>query len=153
MIGSITPLVQAANGPQQWWKALIGFILGSVSASALVGGILGWIGQLQGLPMLWEVVWLSIVALGLGLIELGVIHRPSPLIRRQTRQAWRLRFGPVGSALLWGIDLGLGLTTRVTFASYWLLVAACLVIADPAEAALLMAGYGLGRTVVVATGH
>lgn len=64
----------------------------------------------------------------------------------------RYRYGPVSSAFLWGVDLGLGLTTRVTFASYWVLLLACFALGDPFGGAVPLGSYGLGRTLLVASG-
>lgn len=152
MISAITPLVQVASRRRQWWSAFVAYGAGSITASALIGGLLGLLGQLAGGPWFWGRVVLLIVALGLGLGEMGILPQLRPRLRRQTCKHWRMRYGPSPAALLWGIDIGLGLTTRVTFASYWILVVAGLLLANPAHGALLLGGYGLGRTVLVATG-
>ena len=74
------------------------------------------------------------------------------MTRRQTRKAWRIRHGPISAAFMWGMDLGLGLSTRINFVSYSILASGCFLIADPAHGAIIISGYGLGRTLVIASG-
>lgn len=153
MIGSITPLVQEAFGTQRWSRALLAYAMGSIAGSTLVGGTLGLVGHLAGGPWPWGGHALLIMALILGLKELGLYKLPTgPMWRRQTPKRWQFRNGAAKTAFMWGLDLGLGVTTRVNYASYWLLVAACLLLAQPLGAAALLGGYGLGRTILVATG-
>lgn len=144
--------MQVAQTRRQWRGALVANGLGSVVAGTLVGGALGSIGGLVGAPEAAMTWLLTGAALWLGIVEFGLVPRPRPRILRQTRQEWRTRFGPVRSAALWGFDLGLGLTTRVTFASYWFLVIASVVWANPGWGAALMASYGAGRTALIAAG-
>lgn len=151
MIGTITPLVEVADGSRRHRMVLLAYTAGSVTAAAVMGSLLGEFGRLLGGPWSWGRSALVILTIGLAAIELGMIRRPAPLIRRQTQKLWTDRFGHVTSAVLWGIDLGFGLTTRVTFASYWSLVAAAIAL-GPEKGAFLMAGYGAGRAILVATG-
>lgn len=128
------------------------YAIGSISASMSIGGLLGLIGNFLGLPALWSRVALVAGTAVLSLMELGLVRRPIPRIRRQTGKLWRDRYGPVRSAFFWGADLGFGVTTQVTFASFWALLASCIVVANPGWGALLFGGYGLGRALLVASG-
>jgi hypothetical protein len=50
---------------------------------------------------------------------------------------------------MWGLHIGLGFTTRVTFGGFWLLVALALASGDPAYSAALMLAHWLGRSLPV----
>jgi hypothetical protein len=152
MIGSITPLVKAAQGSRRWSSALGAYAAGSILASIVVGGTLGILGRMIGGP--WDAgrFVLASAAGVLVLHEIRVVRLPIPPIRRQTRKMWRLRFGPTRAAFLWGADLSLGFTTYVNFTSYWILAATCVLVASPMASALIMVGYGLGRILLVASG-
>lgn len=152
MIGSITPLVQVAAGKRRWGATLIAYAVGSIAASALLGSCLGLVGKATGGPSRAGHAVLLASAGALALMELGLVPRPQARILRQTQKRWRIRYGPIGSALLWGGDLGLGITTRVSFASFWAVVIACVAVAQPVHGAVLMGGYGLGRAALVASG-
>lgn len=121
-----------------------------------VGGAIGIVGQLAGGPWQWERQ--ALVGLSFGLAVVEAYPRPNRLASvlaltwRQTSKRWRIRHGPIKAAFLWGADLGLGITTRVNFVSYWLLLAAGFACANPTSGMILMSGYGIGRVIELATG-
>lgn len=152
MIGSISPLVKEAHGKKIWTLAVGAYAIGSVLASGAVGGLASLLGTLVGVAWPGDSKLLAGVAALATVIELTGNRIPGPLPKRQTKRRWRYRYGPNLSAFFWGIDLGLGVTTRVTFASYWVLLFACVALADPVAGIVLLGSYGLGRAILVASG-
>jgi len=152
MIGTITPLVQGASSSKRWFWAFTSYTFGSTAASAFTGVLLGGLGSLVGGPWSQGTIGLACAAVVFGLIEVAAVPRPPRLIQRSTPRAWRQRFGPTGSALLWGADLGLAVTTRVTFSSTWFLLASVFTLASPLSGLALMCAYGAGRALLVASG-
>lgn len=152
MIGTITPLVQGAAGRSRWTSAIVLYGVGSLVASASLGAILGVLGKVLELPLHVSVIVLATLAIFLALRELGVLDFPAPRFSRQTRKQWFLVGGAERAAFLWGLDLGFGLSTTRVFSSFWLLPVGALLLADPLAGALVMGSYGLGRTLLVATG-
>lgn len=125
-------------------------LAGSVT-SAFVGASLGWGGGLllpewvarPGLPV---AITVALVAMAR---ELGWISFPLPQLKRQTKDFWGKIFSGTIAATLWGLDLGLIFTTRLTFAGVWSLAAVAILIGEPAFGAVLFVMYWLGRTLSV----
>jgi cytochrome c biogenesis protein CcdA len=90
-----------------------------------------------------------LVAGAAALREMGLISFPLPQWNRQTNVMWGRTFNPGFAAMLWGTDLGLVVTTRLTFAGTWsvLLLAIASRHADVGAAVLLL--YWLGRAAQV----
>lgn len=102
--------------------------------------------------MITWLLWLGLggLSLVLALREFGWLTFNIPQWRRQTGKTWYARLGPIGAAWWWGLDLGSGLTTLVTFSGYWLLVLAALLKGIPLYGGLVLGLYGLGRALSVA---
>lgn len=151
MIGSITPLVQEALVTPRWLKAAIAYTFGSVLSAATVGLALGVLGAFLQ-PPTWA--WWSVVAVALFAVavESGLLPRPVPLLKRQTRQAWRRRMGPTTAAFWWGVDLGNGLTTVANYRTFWVFALASFVMANPIASLILYTAYGFGRAGLVWSG-
>ena len=157
MIGAITPLAQNKSGSRRrWMSVVLAYTMGSLITSMILGGLLGFAGRTFGGPWSWGRTAIIGIALGLAIVELSPHPNRMTIILaltwRQTKKTWRDRYGPAFASFLWGIDLGSGLTTRVNFVSYWLVVCTSFLLSDPIYGILLMGGYGFGRAVEVATG-
>jgi hypothetical protein len=132
-------------------RSLAAHALGSVLAGALARGVVGWLGG--WLPVTDRFAWwpgLGLLASLLVLRELGWLRFPIPQFPRQTVKTWFPAVSAAHAAFWWGLDLGSGLTTLVTFSGYWLIVAAAVLKGDAAFGALLLGGYGLGRSLPIA---
>lgn len=120
-------------------------------ASVLAGSFLGWLGSWipirPSFPTLWLI--LGVLSLLLAIREFGWARFPIPQWKRQTEKTWSHRMHPIVAAWWWGIDLGSGLTTLVTFSGYWLLVIVALLQGEPGYGALVLGMYGLGRGLAV----
>lgn len=122
---------------------------GRVLTSTLVGGSLGLLGtyalpqghrSLSGAMLLFSVI----AAL---FLETGSAHIRLVQIRRQTHGGWSRRYGGRIAALLWGLDIGLIVTTWFTFAGVWVVLAAAFISRSMATGALLTSAYWFGRAL------
>jgi len=156
LLGALTPLGQGTRtwpvyrGTYIW--ALIAHTAGSVISGALAGAGLGWLGAYLVSGRLGPTTWLSLggLSLLLGFREFGWIQFPVPQWPRQTKKVWGLHFGRAVAAWFWGLDLGSGLTTLVTFSGYWILVLVALLGGEVVYGTLVLGLYGLGRGLSVA---
>lgn len=146
-----------AEGKKQWLKNVAAYTLAGGLSSVFVGGVLGTFGGalLLFLPALRADVGgpgvLIAIAVAVTAIarEVGWVSLPLPQLRRQTKQVWAILFPRRLAATLWGLDLGLTFTTRLTFSGVWLLAAVALLAGNPAYGATLFALYWLGRALSV----
>jgi cytochrome c biogenesis protein CcdA len=81
--------------------------------------------------------------------EWNVLRFNLPERKCQTEKFWVHEFGFVGASLLWGLHIGLGFFTRITYSGFWALVAITLALGDPVFGAVLMSAYWLGRVLSV----
>jgi len=96
--------------------------------------------------------FISFVALLLAAREWGWIRFPLPELKRQTEKFWAHEFGFVMASAMWGLHIGLGFATRITFGGFWILAAIALALGDPTYGAMLMLTYWLGRALPVWVG-
>jgi hypothetical protein len=81
--------------------------------------------------------------------EIGAISFPIPQWNRQTNVVWGRVFSPTVSAVLWGLDLGSVVTTRVTFSGTWIVPILAIASRHANIGATLMLFYWIGRAVQV----
>ncbi|MCU0273063.1 MAG: hypothetical protein MUE34_07525 [Acidimicrobiales bacterium] len=118
--------------------------LSSAGAAALVGGALGLLAQLLGVPPTSSAVAAMLVTAA-ALADLGHITPPS--IRRQVPQVWGRILDPHVTAVLYGARLGIGPATML---STWLWWAATAIGASlgAGPAALVGVVFATSRTIV-----
>lgn len=119
-------------------STLVGFLLGAV------GAVIGWTGAVR--IALYVVALLSLI---LAAREWGWIKFRLPEQKLQTEKVWVHDFGFVWASAMWGLHIGLGFATRITYGGFWLLVAAILALGNPAFGAVLMLSYWIGRALPV----
>lgn len=93
---------------------------------------------------LWFAVAIALLAIAR---ELGWVPYPIPQLKRQTKDLWARLFPRKVAAMLWGLDLGLTFTTRITFSGVWVLVIVTILVGKPAFGAVLFVLYWLGRAL------
>ncbi|MGH2588247.1 MAG: hypothetical protein ACRDJE_25285, partial [Dehalococcoidia bacterium] len=81
--------------------------------------------------------------------DAGVGRWPAPSLQRQTPRWFRDVFGSTWGSFAWGADLGQGWTSHVLYTGYYGLLVWTVLLGQPLEGALLLAGYGLGRALPV----
>lgn len=140
-----------AGGKKKWLINVAVYTIAGGMASTLVGaglGLLGhWIVPAQSTKM-GTVVAIAVSTLA-ATREFGWISLPLPQWARQTQRIWGMRFHRTLAAALWGFDLGLTFTTRLTFSGVWFLAAMAIFSKDPAYGAALFTLYWLGRVLSV----
>jgi hypothetical protein len=96
---------------------------------------------------------LVVVALMLALVDWRQPGNWSVGLGRQTERSWRLELGPDLAAVLWGLDLGLGITTIRVTALFWLAALLAMAAGSPIVGALTMLAYGLCQAAGVLVGR
>lgn len=143
MAGAICPVVDGTMTRRPLHLGV--HAIACTASGGLVFSGLGWMGQ--GLPGAGAAI-VAVLAIGAAVVSVGrglnmVTWRPVGL-RRQVRRRWtRQHFSLVTSAM-WGVELGVGFTTRVQSWSYWSLVALAL-LTDPLIGFGAGAAFGLTR--------
>lgn len=134
-----------------WLGQVSLYTLGGLVTSVLVGAGLGAGGGLvipAGTRPLGIVVALVVAVLAASR-ELGWVRFPLPEPKRQTKDLWAKTFSRPVAATLWGLDLGLLVSTRLTFAGAWLVLLLAALTESPRLGATLTAAYWLGRALPV----
>ena len=147
MVETIGPMVDEAGrgGP----RVRAAHVAGGVLGGALVSGAVGAIGVVLGADgpegkAVWVVLGLAAVALAYDLLT----HGRRLGLARQTPMGWRHVMPPGRASFLYGLDLGTGLTTRIYFASYLVVLAAAGISGNVVAAAAIGGGFGLVRALV-----
>jgi hypothetical protein len=109
--------VKAAR--RNWVEAVVAYSVSGAITSALVGALLGKIGQ--RLHSRAAVYALLPVVLALAARELGFLRFALPEWKRQTDPGWIRDYGFVMASAMWGFHLGIGFVTRITFGGFWAL--------------------------------
>ena len=144
MVETIVPVV---HGTRTWLVSVVMFGVGAVSAAALLGLLLG-----AALPVGGGAAALLIAAFAAleAAAELRLVRLPLPQLRRQVPERWRERYPQPITALLYGAGLGVGFATYLPVATLLVVAAGVAALAGPAGGAAVLAGFGLGRTLVLA---
>ncbi len=143
--------MKVADQRKTWFIcAFLYTVCGTVSATS-VGLVLGAMGQLLGGSYSGG-PWFYLIG-GFGLVlaarEWRWVKFPLLEVKRQTESAWAHEFGFAMASAMWGLHIGLGFGTRVTYGGFWLLVAVALGFGSPAYGAVLLIVYWLGRALPI----
>ena len=132
---------------------LLFFALATIASAGAIGGLSGAIGALvknycSSAQFLCFSYVLAITALTYGLAELFGLKCWVPtrhwLVPRRVGA-----YGAPRAEIVFGLLLGTGLFTVVTFIGYHLLLVNCFITASPVEGVVLMAVFGLARALPV----
>lgn len=133
---------------KRWLKLTWAYALGGAASSAVVGVALGAFGALLISPddgyLLAALVAAACIAREVLVPELWI-----PQLRRQTSERWAKTFSPTSAALLWGLDIGLMVTTWFTFSGALLVLALALLSASAEAGAVIVLAYWVGRAFSV----
>lgn len=152
MIETISPVVH--GGRNRTYLAALGVhILGTTLSAAALGTILGGLGGALGAP--WaRGMWAVAAVAGLYAVrELALVPIPLPDLDKQVPDWWRTFFSRKVAAFLYGLGLGVGFFTYLSFGTLAAVGVAAFVSGDMAVGALVMGLFGLARglSVSVAT--
>jgi len=148
-LGALTPLGKVAGNYKLWFRSVFAYTVAGAISSTIVGLALGAVGRVIGLSStggigLYLVALLSLI---LAAREWGWIKFRLPERKLQTEKVWAHQFGFVIASAMWGLHIGLGFATRVTYGGFWVLVAGILALGDPRFGAILMLSYWIGRAL------
>lgn len=148
MAETITPVVHGGKR-KPYLVASALHVLGATVAAALLGLALGAIGALLRAP--WEVTPLVVgaVAAVYFLREAFALPVPLPDRKRQVPEWWRTFYSPPVAALLYGVGLGVGFLTYLSFGTFAAVMVAAAVSGNPVTGALLCGLFGLARGLAV----
>lgn len=146
MIYVIThPAVMRSQYLHRWQARALTFTLSAIGGSVAAGTLLAAAGStIASRERLAIAASLGIVAVGVGCRELA--GRPLPLLQRNRETS---RKAMSRGALRWaaanGVTLGIGATTRIGFAIWYLVPAGAFVVGNPLLGAAIYGAYGLVR--------
>lgn len=152
MVETITPAVHGGRRSRYLRSIAIHTAAATASAGA-VGLVLGALGALLGGP--WTdagPIVLAVVALVYAARELFRLPIPLPDRSAQVPAWWRSFYGPDVTAALYGIGLGPGILTYLTFGTYAAVLVSAFVAADPLLGAAITAPFGFARGLSILIG-
>jgi hypothetical protein len=154
MVETITPVVHGGRNRRYWASVMLHVAATTLTALAF-GAVLGGIGLLVRAP--WGPVG-RVVVIAVALLyaarELFGMPVPVPDRHRQVPEWWRTFYSPPVAATLYGIGLGIGFFTFLTFGTFVAVSIGAFLTADPARGALIVGPFGLARglSVILAAG-
>jgi hypothetical protein len=153
MVTTIDPVVH--GGRNRTYAAAVALhVLGATLAATAFGALLGGLGGLIGAPGRAGLGIVVIVA-GIYLVR-ELTGLPIPLLdrKRQVPEWWRTFYSPPVAALLYGLGLGIGFMTFLTFGTFVAVSVAAVASGSPVTGTLLCGPFGLvrGLSVLVAAG-
>jgi len=153
MVGTIVPVVRGSRTLGSSAMGVVTYIVAQAAGAATCGAIVGWLGAICNNGWANDAHLLSgflaIVAVCCALKDMKICRFPLPGSPWQVPPTWR-RLPPLVMASVYGFLIGTGLVTRITVASFYVLLAICAVICMPATGAAIMALYGLSRAAPIA---
>lgn len=147
----ITPSVGGEHAGRLRFELLALFGIGSLGAATSVAVLVFAAGS-PARALGHEPLLLGIATLGLICLQLVRPHSVPTLRLRQTARNWRYRLGWRRAALLWGIDIGSVLSTRVNYTTTYVVLLATLLASTMPIAIGIMTAYAFGRLSMLLIG-
>lgn len=152
MVHTITPVVNGGRTPR-YWTSVVLHTFGTTLSAAAFGVVLGGVGLVARAP--WGSAGAAVITLVAVLYSARELaNLPLPLFdrHRQVPEWWRSFYsGPV-AALLYGLSLGIGFLTFLTFGSFVVVSVVAIASGSPREGAVLCGSFGFARGVAVLVG-
>lgn len=154
MLGSILPPVgDGRRRRRRWFGLAVAYVGGSVVAAAALGGALAALAlgvAGLGLDPFWERLAAVVLALLYVPRLLGSVPWP-PLLQStwQVPQRWLYERPRWATAILFGLGLGSGVSTRIVVPTYYLLLVWPFLMDDALASVAVWALYGFARSVPV----
>ena len=131
-----------------WFRSALAYTIAGAFSSLIVGLALGAVGKVIGSGGTSIALYLvAVLSLLLAAREWGWINFRLPERKLQTEKLWAHEFGFVMASAMWGLHIGLGFATRITYGGFWVLVAIILALGDPRFGAIVMLSYWAGRAL------
>ena len=152
MVETITPVVHGGRR-FRYLRSVAIHTLAATVAAGTVGLLLGALGALVGGPWSPEgPIVLGATAAIYAARELFRLPIPLPDRKAQVPAWWRGFYGPDVTAALYGLGLGPGFLTYLTFGTYAAVLAGSFVASDPLLGALISAPFGFARGLSILVG-
>lgn len=151
MVETITPVVHGGRN-RSFYSSVVLHTIGATISAAGTGAVLGGIGLAVGAP--WGGAgWWAVVAVALLFAARELLAWPIPLpdLDRQVPRWWRSYFAPPVASFLYGIGLGVGFVTYLSFGTLAAVAVAAVASGNPPIGALVVAPFGLARGLSVLT--
>jgi hypothetical protein len=149
MVETISPMVHGGRNAS-YFRAVALHTFGAGLSAAALGSVLGALGGWSGAP--WGEVGLWVVA-GIAVLyalrELAGVDVPLLDLDRQVPMWWRSFFGHDTAAFLYGLGLGFGFVTYLSFGTLIAVAATSFVSGSPTVGLLCMLPFGLARGLSV----
>src|SRR5688500_3992693 len=115
MVETISPVVHGGRN-RSYWSSIAMHVLGATLTATFFGGLLGGLGALAGGP--WGRTGIIVIAIAALIYLLRETFRlPIPTFDRkqQVPEWWRTFYSKPVASLLYGLGLGVGFATYLTF--------------------------------------
>jgi hypothetical protein len=150
MVGQIGPLVQVGRKN----TALALHVVGGIVGGLTIGVLLGFGGVLlrAALGDTLDTVFLIVVPAALiytASVDLGLLPVKSLTWVRQTPGDWPCSMGHYPGIFAWGVDLGMGITTRIPYQTLLVVPLSALLVGNMAAAVAITTAYGAARALAV----
>ena len=149
MAEAITPVVHGGKR-RPYLAASLLHAVGATLAAGALGLVLAALGAALRGP--WDVgTPVAIAAIASLYLAREAFRLPVPLPerKRQVPEWWRTFFSPPVAAFLYGMGLGVGFLTYLTFGTFAVVMAGAFASADPLLGVLVCAPFGFGRAAAV----
>jgi hypothetical protein len=149
MVETISPVVHGGRNRSYWVSLLLHIVSTTITAAAF-GGLLGFVGGLFDAP---GDAWLIALAVVAGLYfmrEAFVLPIPVPQRKKQVPEWWRNFYSRPVAALLYGVGLGVGYFTYLTYGTFVAVTIGAVVSGDPSTGAWIVGPFGFARAVALA---
>ena len=150
MVETIAPVVHGESR-KRYVLTMSLHTVGAVLAAAAVGAVAGAVGLLLRAP--WGTAGALVVVAAATIYALREalgLRVPVPDRHRQVPLWWRSFYSPPIAGFLYGVGLGVGYLTYLSFGTYFVVTIAAVASGDVLTGALLCAPFGLGRAASVA---
>jgi hypothetical protein len=152
VLGSITPLGERSRG-RNWTSTVSWYLVGSVSAGAAAGWLLGFLGSAArntfGLPTGPTLLALASLTLAGAAVDAGLFGARLPSVHRQVNEDWLVRYRGWVYGVSFGFQLGLGVVTVVTVSAVYGVVAAAFLSGSVRVGTAIGAAFGLIRAATI----
>ncbi len=149
MVETISPMVHGGRNAS-YYRAVALHTLGASLSAAALGTALGVFGSTLGAPWgdggLWVVAGIAALY---ALRELAGVNIPLLDLDRQVPMWWRSFFSNDIAALLYGLGLGVGFVTYLSFGTLIAVAATALVSGSPGIGVLCLLPFGIARGLSV----
>src|SRR5229473_4289724 len=153
MVGTISPVVYGPTRLSTWYRLMGIYVMSQIAGAAVTGLVTASVGELLRTLFPWDIPSLAnslaIVAAVAGVRDLKLVRFRLPSRNWQVPQSWK-RFPPGIMAACYGFGIGLGVLTRIPFASFYFVLLACASLASLPVGVGLMALHGTARAGTVA---